>query len=106
MSFDIMAKIKTSSRKQVKRKNEIPTDRNKLKKEKAFLFFLAHNPHHLQNKKFLMDMITPPQMLVLREIATNELARNTPTYVRLKKKTEAMEKKAELSHMPQLQRNE
>ena len=49
-SFDIMTKIKNSSGKQVKRKNEIPTDRNRLKKERAFLFFLAHNPHHLQNK--------------------------------------------------------
>ena len=76
-SFDIITKIKNSSGKQVKRKNEIPTDRNKLKKERAFLFFLAHNPHDLQNKKFLTDMITPSQMLVLREIATNELARNS-----------------------------
>ena len=32
-------------------------------------------------------------MLVLREIATNELARNIPTYDRPKKKTEAMENK-------------
>ena len=38
-------------------------------------------------------MITPSQMLVLREIATNELTRNIPTYDRLKKKTEAMENK-------------
>ena len=32
-------------------------------------------------------------MLVLREIATNELGKNIPTYDRLNKKTEAMENK-------------
>ena len=73
------------------KKNQPPRNRNKCKKERAFLFFIAHNPHYLQNKKFVTEMILPSQMLVLREIATNELAKNIPTYDRPKKKRDAME---------------
>ena len=73
------------------KKNEAPRDRNKLRKERAFLFFIAHNPHYLQNKKFLSQFILPLQMLVLREIAMNELAKNIPTCDRPKKKRDAME---------------
>ena len=45
--------IKDKSKKSGKssKKNEAPRDRNKLRKERAFLFFIAHNPHYLQNKK-------------------------------------------------------
>ena len=54
-------------------------------------------------------MITPSQMLVLIEIATNELARNIPTNDRLKKKTEVMENKQNclihLSHGEMNKRN-
>ena len=54
-------------------------------------------------------MITGSQMLVLRKIATNELARNMPTYDRLKKKTQAMENKQNhlihLSHREMNKRN-
>ena len=63
------------------------TQRQKqIKKERAFLFFIAHNPHYLQNKKFVSKMILPSQMLVLSEIVTNELAKNIPTFDRPKKK--------------------
>ena len=72
-------------------KNQPPRDRNKLKKERAFLFFIAQNPHYLQNKKFVSKMKLPSQMLALREIATNELAKNIPTNDRPKKKRDAME---------------
>ena len=39
----------------------------------------------------MSEMILPSQMLVLREIATNELAKNIPMYDRPKKKRDAME---------------
>ena len=72
------------------RKNKPPRDRNKFKTESIFIF-IAHNPHYLQNKKFVSKMILPSQMLVLREIATNKLAKNIPMYDRPKKKRDANE---------------
>ena len=53
-------------------------DKTKLKKETAFLYFLAHNPHPLQTKKFLSSLLVPSQYSVLREVAVNELAGNLP----------------------------
>ena len=41
------------------KKNQPPRDRNKLKEERALLFFIVHNPHYLQNKKFVSEMILP-----------------------------------------------
>ena len=54
------------------------TDKTKLKREKAFLHFLAVNPHDNQNRKFLSTLLLPSQYAVLREIAVNELAGNLP----------------------------
>ena len=67
-------KTKRSSRKGGKK----TADKTKLKKETAFLYFLAHNPHRLQNKKFLSSLLLPSQYSVLREVAVNELAGNLP----------------------------
>lgn len=53
-------------------------DRGKLKKEKAFLYFLANNPHEAQSRKFLSSLLLPSQYTVLREIAVNEIAGNIP----------------------------
>lgn len=63
-----------------------PKDRNKLKKEKAFLYFLAYNHDERQMKKFLSELINATQYLVLRELAINELADNIPIYDSKKKK--------------------
>ena len=65
-------------RKTASRKARKKGDRAKLKKERAFLYFLANNPHQAQNRKFLSSLLLPSQYTVLREIAVNEIAGNIP----------------------------
>lgn len=74
---------KKSSKNHKKKK----TDKLKLRRETAFLYFLAHNPHEVQNKKFLSSLLEPAQYTVLRELAVNELAGNIPPLNREKKKS-------------------
>ena len=52
----------------------------KVKKERAFLTFLATNPHVDQVKKFLKSSLKVSQYLLLRELAINELAGNIPLF--------------------------
>ena len=80
-------------RKQASRKGVQNTDRNKLKKEAAFLYFLAHNSHEGQTKKFLSSLLLPSQYTVLQEIAVNEVAGNLPPIGKRKRKR-ALEKVA------------
>ena len=63
-------------------------DRTKLKRETAFLYFLAFNKHTNQTKKFLSSLLLPSQYTVLREIAVNELAGHLPSRGKLKRKSE------------------
>ena len=62
-----------------------------LKREYAFLYFLAHNPNEKQMKKILQYLVTPLQYMLLRELVINELARNlnsmdTDKKIKLRKK--------------------
>ena len=79
-------------------------DRSKLKKETAFLYFLAHNPHHSQSKKFLSSLLLPSQYTLLREIAVNELAGNIPPIGKTKKKSRL--KQAAKSRLKKLAKGE
>lgn len=74
---------KKDSKKGIKKKN---IDKSKLKREKAFLYFLAYNPHSIQIKKFISSLLIPDQYTVLREIAVNELAGNIPSLDKKKEK--------------------
>ena len=80
-------------RKRVSRKGVKNTDKNKLKKEAAFLFFLARNSHEGQTKKFLSTLLLPSQYTVLQEIAVNQVEGNLPPIGRRKRKR-ALEKVA------------
>ena len=95
----------TASKKKKKKKN-------KLKTESALLYFLAHNPHTSQTKKFLKSALNKEQYTVLREIAVNELANNLPDYsksrkekvkkeniTRLRRLAQGQLKKANLVHL-------
>ena len=62
-----------------------------LKKEYAFLYFLAHNPNEKQMKKVLQYLVTPLQYMLLRELVINKLARylsimDTDKKIKLRKK--------------------
>lgn len=46
----------------------------------CFFYFLAHNPHKEQSKRFWQYLITSSQFLVLRELVVNDMAQNLPEY--------------------------
>lgn len=65
--------------------------KRKVKRECAFLYFVAYNPHEKQSKNFLKYLLRPEQYTVLRELAVNYLANNIPNYTHKKRTAELKE---------------
>ena len=72
-----------SSEKKKKKKKKKNT--KKLKQECAFLSFVANNPNVQQTKRFLSELVTKSQLLALRELAVNDLAKTLPHWYGSKK---------------------
>ena len=64
-----------------------PPQKRKVKRECAFLYFIAFNPHQKQTIQFLKYLILPEQYTVLQELAVNDLAKNIPEYTQKKRKS-------------------
>ena len=70
----------------------------KLSEERPFLYFIAYNPHSLQSRKLLTELLTPSQLTLLRELVINDLAQNLPDYVAKKRKAELYSKQKNRIH--------
>ena len=72
----------------------------KLKEECGFLHFLTHSKNIAQSKKILCQLLSKHQYTILRELVSNDLASNLPTYGSTKKKAELRKSlKKRLEHL-------